>query len=57
MNITNIVLTPNPTNPADYNVKADMTNDQNEVIGTRLKAQCCKASFLQSQSVILVDCQ
>jgi hypothetical protein len=34
MNLANIVLTPNPQNPADYNVKADMTNDQNEVIGT-----------------------
>ena len=34
MNLTNVVLTPNPQNPADYNVKADITNDQNEVIGT-----------------------
>ena len=33
MNLANIVLTPNPQNPADYNVKADITNDQNEKIG------------------------
>ena len=33
MNLQNIVLTPNPQNPADYNVKADITNDQNEKIG------------------------
>jgi hypothetical protein len=33
MNLTNVVLTPNPQNPADYNVKADITNDQNEKIG------------------------
>lgn len=32
MNITNIVLTPSPINPADYNIKADITNDQNEKI-------------------------
>lgn len=32
MNITNVVLTPNENNPADYNVKADITNDQNEKI-------------------------
>lgn len=34
MNLANVVLTPNPQNAADYNVKADITNDQNEVIGT-----------------------
>ena len=34
MNLANVVLTPNPQNPADYNVKADITNDQNEIIGT-----------------------
>jgi hypothetical protein len=33
MNLANVVLTPNPQNPADYNVKADITNDQNEKIG------------------------
>lgn len=33
MNLANIVLTVNPQNPADYNVKADITNDQNEKIG------------------------
>ena len=33
MNLVNVVLTPNPQNPADYNVKADITNDQNEKIG------------------------
>lgn len=33
MNLTDVVLTPNPQNPADYNVKADITNDQNEKIG------------------------
>ena len=30
MNLANVILTPNPSNPADYNVKADITNDQNE---------------------------
>jgi hypothetical protein len=33
MNLANVVLTSNPQNPADYNVKADITNDQNEKIG------------------------
>jgi hypothetical protein len=33
MNLANVVLTQNPQNPADYNVKADITNDQNEKIG------------------------
>jgi hypothetical protein len=33
MNLVNIVLTPNSQNPADYNVKADITNDQNGKIG------------------------
>ena len=33
MNLDNVVLTPNPQNPADYNVKADITNDQNEKKG------------------------
>jgi hypothetical protein len=34
MNLQNVVITPLVTNPADYNVKADITNDQNEIIGT-----------------------
>jgi hypothetical protein len=33
MNLANVILTPSPINPADYNVKADITNDQNEKIG------------------------
>lgn len=33
MNLVNVVLTQNTQNPADYNVKADITNDQNEKIG------------------------
>lgn len=34
MNLRNMVLTPNAQNPADYNVKADITNDKDEIIGT-----------------------
>jgi hypothetical protein len=33
MNITNIVITQNPQNPIDYNIKCDITNDSNEKIG------------------------
>jgi len=33
MNITNVVITPNPQNQVDYNIKCDITNDLNEVIG------------------------
>ena len=34
MNLQNVVITPLVTNPSDYNVKADITNDENEIIGT-----------------------
>jgi hypothetical protein len=29
MNLQNVVITPLVTNPADYNVKADIMNDEN----------------------------
>jgi hypothetical protein len=28
MNLNNVVITPNPQNPADYNIKADILNDE-----------------------------
>ena len=34
MNLQNVVITQLVTNPADYNVKADITDDQNKIIGT-----------------------
>ena len=29
MNLSNVVVTPLVTNPADYNIKADILNDEN----------------------------
>ena len=29
MNISDLIITPNPQNPADYNIKADIMDDEN----------------------------
>ena len=33
MNISDLIITPNPQNPADYNIKADIYDETNTKVG------------------------